>query len=252
MQARTTPDLDQKARAAYLMTSYAMLLAIPLAGPLAAHGIVPDLSIDTLLLAFRAEGDQPNQKARQRVHVRFASSRFWTANADLQPSEGATVLADHARLCDEARRALEDHLHPLVAVLRRKSGLSEGALWRLAGDSIAGDFLEAGRRFCCEQHAKETALAILKRQGSPLANKEMHYFELSLADPADAGRPVLTRTFRARGGCCRYYTAKEGSLCSTCVLRDPDSRDAILLEGMRKRLEPADPFDPGAPQATQA
>jgi len=61
-----------------------------------------------------------------------------------------------------------------------------------------------------------------------------HYFDLTLHD--EEQRELLSWTFRARGGCCRYYTVESGELCSTCVLKPSAERDAELLRAMRRQL----------------
>ena len=72
--------------------------------------------------------------------------------------------------------------------------------------------------------------------GSPLANRQMHYFDIVIRDPADSDRILASRSFRSRGGCCRYYTSREGKLCTTCVLLDPADRDRNLEAKLRFRL----------------
>ena len=74
-------------------------------------------------------------------------------------------------------------------------------------------------------------MAIVKVQGSPLNNRQLGYFDLTLHD--SALKEPFTYTFRARGGCCRYYTVKGAEKCPTCVLKSSDERDACLLQEMR-------------------
>lgn len=114
-------------------------------------------------------------------------------------------------------------------------------MWRLVGDSVSAVFLETGRTLGCEERAMTEALVVLKQPGSPLANRQMHYFDIVIRAPDDPGRVLARRTFRSRGGCCRYYTSREGRLCTTCVLLDPRERDRNLEAALRARLGLASP-----------
>ena len=94
--------------------------------------------------------------------------------------------------------------------------------------------------------ARRDALSILKQPSSPLANPQLAYLELTLPDPSRPDRPLATRTVRARGGCCRYYTVAGGERCATCVLWRPQERDRRILEAMRNELGEAE-RSPAAP-----
>ncbi|WP_442580069.1 (2Fe-2S)-binding protein [Mesorhizobium sp. ASY16-5R] len=85
-------------------------------------------------------------------------------------------------------------------------------------------------------------MTILKQPGSPLFNRQLHYFDLTLRD--EGQRELLSWTFRARGGCCRFYTVEGGKLCSTCVLKNAAERDNELLDAMRRRF--GSPIDSAA------
>lgn len=130
--------------------------------------------------------------------------------------------------------AIEQHLSPLIDILFKKTGLARSALWRLVADAIAGRWLEVGRQLSCLDRARDEAMRVVKHAGSPLYNKQLHFFDLTLHN--DNGRPIGSWTFRARGGCCRYYTVVESALCSTCVLQKRHIRDAELLETMRRHV----------------
>jgi hypothetical protein len=232
-QARFTPDLDRKGQAAYLMTSHGVALGTIAAACLVGAGLVPCLGPDALgLQVVIPVADDPEERTR----IRLLSSRFATDRADLAANADADPIAGRAALHERLRLELEAHLEPVVACLQAATGLSTGALWRLAGDSVAAQFLDAGRRFGHEADAIAAALCVLKAPGSPLANKEMHYFKILLPDPKCPGRTLLTRTFRARGGCCRWYTSKQGKLCTTCVLRSDADRRVVIEDNLRRRL----------------
>lgn len=236
-QRAFSTDLDAKGQAAYLITQYSHGLAVPLAAAVVKLGIAPDLSIERV--AFRLEAREITYQGRtvagERLHLRFTSSRFVTDDPGCASPE-AHVVSDRRALCDHVRVAIEAHFAPLIDLLHAYSALSRSAMWRLVGDSIAGVFLEVGRATGRIDEARRDALDILKQKGSPLSNKEMRYVDLVLVDEEAPERVVASHCFRARGGCCRYYTVEGGSLCSACVLKDPAERDARILAGMRSRL----------------
>lgn len=216
---------DRKTCAAAMMADYSYMLSMATVPLFAGFAIVPDLSPAHVALKFYTtplEHDGLSFEVR-RAHVRFLSPAFF---------RGANGPAEEV-LCDLYRRAIETHFDPLVKRLHGATGLSRSALWRLVADSIAGRFLDAGRRFDRLEPAKASAMTILKSPGSPLDNRQLHYFDLTVTD---GGRREISRTFRARGGCCRYYTVEGGALCSTCVLNNPGKRDEQLRRGMRRRL----------------
>ena len=133
-------------------------------------------------------------------------------------------------------QAIADLYRPLVLALAAASGLSARALWRLVTDGVAQACLEAGRLASDLVRGMVLAQEMLGDRASPLFNRQWSFFEVR-AHRAD-GRCVR-EWFRARGGCCRYYTTPGGTTCSTCVLRDPASRDAILRDWLASRAEAA-------------
>lgn len=123
-------------------------------------------------------------------------------------------------------RGFTAHLAPVIAILKKRSGLSSGAQWRLAADSLAGTFLEIGRAIGDEVRGMAEALAIVKRPGSRLFSEEICYEEISATDPASGAQ--LSCQYRIRCGCCLYFKTEGGGFCDTCVLLEPDDRRARL------------------------
>lgn len=235
-QQASTPGLDAKGAAAYLVTEYAGLIGIAAAVPFLSHGAVPDFDPTVCALAFEV-GNRENdeEQAPPRVRLRFLSSCFAT-DRDFPEIAASALRVDHPALCERLRLGIEAHFSPLIERLTLRTKLPRRAMWRLVADAVAVRFLEAGRRLGCEATAKADALAVLKAPGSPLANPQMHFFDIVIREDAPPRRVLAERTFRARGGCCRYYTVPGGSLCSTCVLLDARERDSKLEARMRHQL----------------
>jgi hypothetical protein len=236
-EATFTRGLDQKGRAAALITEYSHMFAITAVPLLVGHGLVPDVSLANYALCFETRPIEHDGRMleQRRPRVRFLSSVCWTDREEV--STEPAMLLDRAGLRARFRAGVEDHFRPFVERLHRKSRLSRSALWRLVADSLAALFLDAGQRYGRKAEAMDEGLAILKAPGSPLNNRQLHYFDVALHDERDHDRILLSRTFRARGGCCRYYTAEGGTLCTTCVLKDPVERDRGILDAMRRHLE---------------
>jgi hypothetical protein len=171
---------------------------------------------------------------QRRIAIRFLSPHCRTEEGE--GAEAGRPLPDAMVLEAHYRKEVEGHFRPFVEILHRKSRLSRSALWRLVADSLAAVFLDGGLRFGCKAEALAAAKAVLKAEGSALNNRQLHYFEIALCAADDPDRIVMARSFRARGGCCRFYTAAGGPLCTTCVLRDPAERDRRIVDSMCRRL----------------
>lgn len=234
-QRSFTPDLDAKGQAAYAIGDYSHMVASAFVPLMVGHRLVPDFSPAGIEIGFDTKPmEHRGRTVTERLaRLRLVDPAFHTDDAALAENPSARWSADLAGVF----RGHVEALHgPLVAALNRKSGLSRNALWRLVGDSFSQLFLDAGRRFGRIDQAKGDAMAVLKAPGSPLTNRQMHYFDIELRNPADPGRVLACVTYRARGGCCRFYTVEGGHLCTTCVLQDPGARDALLEERLRRRL----------------
>ena len=230
--------LSAVAQAAYLVIEQSMTMSLAVVVPLLASGVVPDIAPDRIALRFETRRVLHHGRTIDELKsaLRLLSPSYATCDARWAARPEAVRLPDHAALIDHARIRFETCFRPLIRRLHARTGLPSGAMWRLVGDSVSAVFLDAGRRLGCEDEAKRDALAILKRPGSPLANRQMHYFDIVIRDPADSDRILASRSFRSRGGCCRYYTSREGKLCTTCVLLAPAARDRNLEAKLRFRL----------------
>ena len=230
--------VDQKSRAAFLMSDYCAMFAMTAVPPFVGAGLVPDLAASNYALRFYTttmEHDGHTAEVR-RAHVRFLSPAFSTERENHAAHADAKALCSRPELCEAFRRGVEDHFSPLIEARNRKTRLPRSAMWRLVGDALAAAFLEAGRRYGCLDDAKAMALAVLKQPGSPLKNRQMHFLDIAVHDDACPDRVLATHTFRARGGCCRYYLIEGRKLCSTCVLQKPATRDRLLQNAIRRRL----------------
>lgn len=223
------PGVDLKSRAAFLMSDYCYIFFMASVPLLVGRGIVPDLSPENVSLQFytyHGEHDGEPMTVR-RARVRLLSSHIF-ADRDAGP---LATITDLAGLHERFRMEVEQHFHPLVDALARMTGFSKNAQWRLVGDAIAGRFLDVGRRFDCLTDSMASAMAIVKIPGSPLNNRQLGYFDLTLHH--SALKQPFTYSFRSRGGCCRYYKVKGAEKCSTCVLRSIEERNTCLLQEMR-------------------
>lgn len=245
-QQAATPGLDTKGAAAFFIAEYSNLLGIVAAVAFLSHGLVPDLSAENCALSAHLPPDGP-----PRVRLRLLKATG--ATGSLAASFALLTSVDHAGLRHALGRTLEAHMAPLIESLYARTGLPTRAMWRLVGDAVAVRFLEAGRQLGCEEAAKEDVMAALMRPGSPLANRQLHFFDVEIFDDTPPRRLLARRTFRARGGCCRFYTAPNGSLCTSCVLVKPAERVRRIEMRMRGDLSlPPLPDGPASPHDTEA
>jgi FhuF 2Fe-2S C-terminal domain len=226
-QASFFTRVDRKSSAAFLLSDYLSMFCVTAVPPLVGDGMVPDFAPDRYAMKFYSRPFEHDGRTAvmRRAHVRFLS--------DAVVAQGG--LGDVA-LHTAFRDAAIAHLTPLVETLNARTGLPRSAMWRLVADALAVAFLDAGRRHERLDEAKAAAMAVLKHPGSPLTNRQLHYFDVTLRDDACPDRVLASYTFRARGGCCRFYRAEGGHLCSTCVLQTPAERERILKAGMRRKL----------------
>lgn len=129
-------------------------------------------------------------------------------------------------------RQLEALFGSLIPCLAEATRLAPAAQWRLIADSVAMAFLEVGQALDQRETAQRKALEILKRKPSPLYNKQLNFVNVA----ASKGNTTSEKTFVSRGGCCRYYTAPEGSICPSCVLEPPERQRERLTELLKAQM----------------
>lgn len=207
-QDRFAEGMDDKIRAAHLIAFYSNQLTLALGGLYLGGGIVAAVRGLRFEEFSRAYGER--LVAAKRFHFSLAL-----------PAAG-----DHApATADVFGETFAAHLAPIVVMLKRRTGLSSGAQWRLAADSLAGGFLEIGRVLGDEETAMARALAIVKRAGTSLFSDKLRYEDIVIEI---GGNHALSRTYRLRGGCCLYYRTEGGIFCDSCVMLAPDDRRARL------------------------
>jgi hypothetical protein len=218
-------DMDAKTRAAYLIGDIGWAFGCGM-GALHLAGGLPDIDAAAIAAApqwYRWEEDGESGDA-----LRFTLRLLADPDAGHRPLDTADI------------RALAIAAHaPLIEALFAKTRLGRGAMWRLVADALAAGWLAAGKRVGREAEAMQAASAIIHAPGSPLANKQTGFVEIVVRDETDPERILGCEWFRARGGCCRYYTTAEsaGEYCTTCVLRPTASRDQRLHDHLKAKLQ---------------
>lgn len=231
-QAAQHPEMESRTRGSYFVGEYSWYMPDVVIAAYLAERRVPDLSLENLALRSRTytwrEGGESGEA--ERIDVRFLNGRFaCLPNDPAADHPDAIVLPDTHALREHLRVALETHLAPLIERIHASTRLAHHAQWCLVADSVAALFLHKGQALNDEASGKAEGLAFIKAAGSPMNNPNTSYISLHYLDHCE--------TFRARGGCCRYYTVSESGkdYCTTCVLRKPEDRNARLLAYMSKK-----------------
>lgn len=223
-QGSAAPDqtVDMKTRAAFLLGRLSAPLLAALVQLDGAAADCTDLQADRCFL-------QPDWMTgvEDKAHLYFR--RYYCAiNPPRALSEPmpAAVLGEH----------LEVLLYPLVEAISQQSGLGQKALWRLVTDGMAAYYLISQPEGEAQQRAMARAEAVLNRPGSPLCNRQWHFWRFQLpAKESPTGEPV-SRCVRIRGGCCRYYTLEGHDYCGTCVLLKKQDRETRFINAAKKLL----------------
>ena len=215
------PGMDDRAAAAFLGGNLAWELGLVLAGMRMGGFGVPALGADAFAARLvRQDGDGIGY-ARISVHILDDSMPHLPLD-----TQGVNTL-------------LVAVLAPMVERLHILTRLGRSALWRLVADNIAAAWLSVGNSIGDPERAITDADAIIHQPGSPLSNKQLHFIRVEARDPQNGQKLLACEWFRARGGCCRYYTVDEarGQLCSTCVLQTPQAMQSILSDYLVERVQ---------------
>lgn len=215
---------DQKLEAAYLMGNVAFCLAEPLVG-LAMHGHWLDaaharcIALSPRLVTWEEEGEKGVDQVFD-VGLAAAGLHF-----------GAT--ADTAAFA----MAVEHLITSLVNTIHTATGLSKPALYMLVADSFGYAFLAHGRHLGCEDRAIALAMEVFGQHGTKLYSKKLRFDRITLPEA-----PHIGAWLRVRGGCCRAYTRPgKPNYCTTCVLRDDESRAERYRNYLRRTHLPQPP-----------
>jgi hypothetical protein len=207
-QAKEHPQMEARTRGSYLIGNYSWYVPLAVIATYLADNRVPDFSPENVALRYRnfTWYEDGESGEAERIDVRFLSGRFACLPDD--PSSDhpdAIILTDRDALREWLHTALEAHFSLLIERIFVQTRLSRYAQWCLVADSCAALFLHIGRALGDEAHGQAEGLKC--------------------------------ETFRAMGGCCRYYTVSETGqdYCSTCVLRKPEDRNQRLLNYMAKK-----------------
>ncbi len=198
---------DKKLDAAYLIGTFAFCLAEPLVG-----------------LALRGHWLCGADPAGVALTPRFEK---WTEDGETGVEQVFDICLDPSLLAfdrhaDATRFAqtVQDLITPLCVAINATTGLSRPALFMLVSDSFAYAFLAHGRQLEQQDHAMALALASFGQRGTRLFTKKLRFEHISLPEAPEIGEWI-----RVRGGCCRAYTRPgKPDYCTTCVLRDDQSR----------------------------
>ncbi|QQA44231.1 (2Fe-2S)-binding protein [Pelagovum pacificum] len=215
-QKQDAAGADDKLAAAYLMGRIGWAISTVFC-PLGLSDELPPLAAEAVTLVPREEAWSYEGESGSAVIYDLSLRRTPLRCPTSGPA--ASIAQLHVSL-----------LSPIVAAISARTRLAPAALWRIVGDGMAAALLEAGMRHGVREAAMQIALDILRDRSGPLYSRQTGFEEVTLPD-----RPDCAEWVRLRGGCCRFYTSDGGEYCTTCVLRDDDSRRMRLIADLRSR-----------------
>ncbi len=208
---------DSKLEAAYLVGTLAYSLAAPLValvlrGQWLCQGHAAGVGLTPRFVTWKEDGDSGVEQvfdiALDRTHLTFSH--------EARPMRFA--------------QAVEAIYVNVVTQIHAVTGLSQPALFMLISDSFAYAFLAHGRDLGCIDRAIGYATEAFCTRGTKLFSKKLRFDHITLPEAPDIGDWL-----RVRGGCCRAYTRPgKPNYCTTCVLRDDDSRTERYRNYLRR------------------
>ncbi|MPY60561.1 (2Fe-2S)-binding protein [Streptomyces spongiae] len=121
---------------------------------------------------------------------------------------GALSVAQEEALRGELRRAVADHMGPVLDAMAPYARRGSRALWGMVADDLVSGIWYLGRVLGEEATAVRAATDVLPSALAPFPDGA-GFRHLRTADGHE--HPTRTRT-----GCCLYYTIRPGDACSTC------------------------------------
>ncbi|MFY0665001.1 MAG: (2Fe-2S)-binding protein [Natronospirillum sp.] len=210
LHQQAEPRLDVKASGAYLVNRLAWDISAVLAWLDLNHYDLSALTPETLGVHSVIEREWHKGEWHRYVVYQFALTDLNATGETLPPE----VVAGYAY-------QLFEHLIPALAAQVR---LSANALWRLVTDGLSAAYLYVGKEQQQPDRAMARVRAVIEAAGKPLANKQWQFNYYSVAAEDSPTQQPLGNWFRARGGCCRYYTLEGKDYCTSCVHVSEDER----------------------------
>ncbi|WP_037885317.1 (2Fe-2S)-binding protein [Streptomyces viridochromogenes] len=144
------------------------------------------------------------------------------AGDPLETLPGVLTVPHEEALRAELRRAVAEHLEPLLTAIGPTARRGSRALWGMVADDLVSGVWYLGRTLGREDDAVRAAGELLPKSLAPYpAGADFRYLT------TDDGHRHPTRT---RSGCCMYYTIRPDEACATCP-RTCDAERLRRLQG---------------------
>jgi FhuF 2Fe-2S C-terminal domain len=199
-----------------LAEAYAWALAMRAVAILLVAGRVPAMGARSC----RLEASGPNGD----ITAVAVGGRCWVLPGDpLVAHASADPVADEDALLQRIGGDMREHLDLLLAPLASLSGRPVRALWRGAGDRLAGAFLWLGEMLGERDRAWALGVRCLRMAGPLDAGAGFRVLEhAGIAEPT-----------RNRRSCCLLYRVAGAQTCFTCPLTTEEERRRRLAARAR-------------------
>lgn len=172
-------------------------------------------------------------EAEQRERLTYRTGRFAALPSDPAADHpDAEIVPDLAALRDYLRTGIETHMGWVIQQLSWQTHCQERGLWLFVADRCAGTLVwlmqMQDQYVGCAAVAAEVN-ALIRADGSPLANKKVGIFELHYKEQ--------THLYLDRATCCYWYKTDGGDYCTTCPHRTKADRNERLLQSLSALYE---------------